>query len=385
VLLYERRSTRGDGMAHPFFDENRFPANRSEARDLHRMLTVAFSTSAAIQLIYNRMALGLPGLTLPATPEGLWDEVLRNLAARGLLEKLCNELLNAPDLSERNKGIVMAVVNAVPAAELPIIPEEHEPVLDRQALRAHLTAIEPDTTTHKVLLVRGDQQTGKSHSRHLFERVARLQGAEVVYLYAPAITTVQLAILRLFSALNASSEIPPAYTTDFAGYQVVCLRLQEIARREDRRLWIAVDDLGPGPDGVPLLADPIREFFETFGLFMLDPGFRQRFRLLLMHFPEYPTRTTVPTGWKGNFWRIDRTSGADVQREHVLAHMRDWLSHRGPIANVVEAQLEGLADDVIAAADAPGLPDDEDGEKSRLQRLNEELTAALERLAARSS
>ena len=113
-----------------------------------------------------------------------------------------------------------------------------------------------------MLLVRGDPKTGKTHSRHLFLAGAADEGAEAVYLYAPMVVKLDHVVQELFGALGAGGEVPARDTTDPAWYSTVCRNLGSVASKMNKRLWVAVDDLGAAsePDGAPLLDPEIAKF-----------------------------------------------------------------------------------------------------------------------------
>src|SRR4029453_18001670 len=101
-------------------------------------------------------------------------------------------------------------------------------VLDREDLRDRLEEMVPDTSPVKVLLVRGGSKSGKSHGRYIFEQFAAEQGSTAVYLYAEIAATVTDLIDQLFGALQATDQIPPAFTTDEAWYRKACVKLMEV-------------------------------------------------------------------------------------------------------------------------------------------------------------
>jgi hypothetical protein len=147
-------------------------------------------------------------------------------------------------------------------------------LLDRKDLRRKLAQLEPDDNPVRILLVRGESGSGKSHGRHLFNRVAKECGARMTYISEGQVATVREVIELLFSELEALEEIPPTFTTDDAGYRLVINKLKQIASRKNRQLWIAVDDLGLDSDGNPLMDAEIRRFFDQFSLMLQksDPG-----------------------------------------------------------------------------------------------------------------
>jgi adenosyl cobinamide kinase/adenosyl cobinamide phosphate guanylyltransferase len=285
---------------------------------------------------------------------------------------LCEYLLADATLLAYHDRI-RAVVDAAPALEERII-SDYVVILDRLPLREKLALLEPDASPVKVLLVRGEPRSGKSHGRYLFERSARDQGALPVYLCEGIVATVDDVVRELFSALDASSEIPPRLTTEDAWYRVVCSKLRELASSKQRPLWIAVDDLGPAADGGPLLDSQIKQFCDQMALNMVNPAFRQWFRLMLIHYPD----GQVPTRWKRDFWTEDRTNPMDVRQADVEVLLREWSSRH---ETIIEDELTTLAAAVLARADAPETPDE--AEAPRLQRLHDALVETLNTLAGR--
>jgi hypothetical protein len=361
-------------MAHPFFNATKYPLHRPEAVALFDALSDAINNSAAIVIIYEKCGADLPPLFTGQAHPLIWKEALQNLTSHGVLKKLLDQIQARFPHSEDMQKVVRDVENAQTAEEVKIISDDVL-VLDRSELRHRLKELVPDTNPVKVLLVRGGPQSGKSHGRYIFEQFAVDQGSPSVYLYPEIVVTVQDLIQQLFSALQASEEIPEAFTTDEAWYQKACVTLMEVAAKKKQRLWIAVDDLGPAPDGVPLMDAEIRKFCETFALNMLNPIFRNSFRLMLIHYPE-----GKPAKWKHDFFRETRTSDTDVEQSHVVELLKMWSLVKD--RKIVEEELNNLATDVLAKAEAP-IPAGEET-KPRLQRIHEELKKALSDLARKS-
>jgi hypothetical protein len=370
-------------MAHPFFDQHRYPWAREDAARLHAVLVQAVANPADIDLRYQQSSGQLPPLNLGQNPRLIWKEALEQLALHRALRRFCE--LGMEDNMPPVREACTAVMNAATALDAPLAADDVL-VLDRAPLRELLTQLAPDHTSAKVLLIRGDPRSGKSHGRHLFARVAREWDAESVYVGDGMVGTVDDVIRKLFSVLKASKEIPerthperilPQDTSDIAWYQAVCFKLQELASIQQQPVWIAVDDLGPTSDGAPLLDKEILVFCQEFAKQLADPSFRRWFRLLLIHYP--PGR--VPTQWRRETWREDRTSEADVKQEHVEALLRSWAAGRG--RNLLEDEVRSLASGVIVEADAPA-PDAED-DAPRLQRIHDGLAKTLEKLGGTPS
>ena len=90
-----------------------------------------------------------------------------------------------------------AMLDARPAVERRMAGERL--VVDREALpQAPRSSSPSDGAPIKVLLVRGGPRTGKTWSRHLFERAARDRGADVVYLRGAMVPTVEAVVEKLF-------------------------------------------------------------------------------------------------------------------------------------------------------------------------------------------
>jgi hypothetical protein len=337
---------------------------------LYNELLTVINSWNAIDLIYRQCAANLPFLTDGIPPGELWREAINNLASHGALRRLC-ELVLERGLHQRVHAAVQAVIDAQDPTEVRII-SNNLLVLDRGTLRQQLASLVPDDTPVKVLLVRGSRRSGKSHSRYLFELAARDRGAKPVYAYAGIIGTVDEAILQLFTALEASKEIPPSHTSEDAWYRVVCFKLLELASSKGRPLWIVVDDLGLDDDGQPLLDTAVRRFYEQFALNMLDPQFRQWFRLMLIHYPDGPT----PTKWREEFWVEDRTSDVDINQQDIVHAVQSWSLQHG--RNIVEEELTRLANEVIAQAEARVAANQ--NTVPRLRHIHNVLTETLKQL-----
>lgn len=364
-------------MAHPYFGVLRFPKDRPEARRLHRALVDLVTNPNEIEDIYEDCG-DLRPLMLLQPPDLIWNDVLQNLTGGSALKKFFEVILGLFN-NVILRDIITEIENAVAVSQERIISDDIL-ILDRVVLRQHLELLEAEMNPVKVLLVRGGPKSGKSYGRHLFERVAFSQGAQPLYLCVPLVATVDDVVMELFSALGASKEIPPrGDTTDEAWYQSVCRKLQELAISQNRSLWVAVDDLGPDLDGVPLLDPQIRKFCDQFALNMLNPSFRKWFRLMLIHYPD----GRVPTRWKREFWSEDRTNDADVQQADVEDVLRAWLVTND--RKMVEDELTALAGKVVAKAEIPLAPDP-NGEPAppRLQRIHDALTETLRDLAEAS-
>ena len=197
-------------MEHPFFGQLRYPWHRQEADLFHEMLVEVVQNPAQIDLFYKKCADRLPPLALGA-PLLMWKEALENLATHGALRKLCDLAIAQYKQNDRVQNVIRAVVDAKPAIDVTIISHDVL-VLDRVNLREQLALLEPDATPLKVLLVRGEPGSGKSHGRYLFERAALDRDAQAIYVNQDIVVTVDDVVRQLFSALEASEKISPRET-----------------------------------------------------------------------------------------------------------------------------------------------------------------------------
>jgi hypothetical protein len=366
-------------MVHPFFDSLRYPWSRPEAQRWHKVLVDLYDTPTAIKAIYVQCAASPPRLTSPSPPEAMWTEALDNLAKekRGL-RALCDKVLENYGKTDKVRDAIRAVETAVAAVDQWIFSEgdpelDGDLVIDRDLLRKQLGALESDQALKKVLVVRGDAKSGKSHSHHLFEHIAEDNNkARVVYVCEELMWTVDDLIQSLFEALDAGDRIPPRTSSEPAWYTTVCIKLMGAAISKGQALWVAVDDLGPGPDNAPRLDRKIKEFCDQLVVSMALPELRKRFRLMLIDYPEGPPEARFPTKWNLDYVTEDVADANVVQQAHVEEFLRRWAARRD--RKVLETEVTRLAAEVIAKAAAPAAG------KSRLRVLNEELRAAIPRL-----
>jgi hypothetical protein len=358
---------------HPFQGGIPYPWDRQEARELYVALSRDLTAPGQIDMIARTFAPAAPALNQNQPPPELWRLALTSIALADGLVALCKYLAKRAELVAVATA-AQAVLDA-PAAVKRRLGRDHRLVVDRDELRTHLLELSLEESMVKVLLVRGNPDSGKTWSRHLFERAANDRGAEVVYLRSGMIVTVGEVVDKLFSTLGALNLIPPRDTTDPAWFRQVCLRLPAAAAGRGRPLWIAVDDLGTGPDGNTPLMDPdIRSFFDQLALNLEDPSASRWFRLLLIHYPD----VEAPTRWAQDLWKEDRTRPEDVTAEHVADVLQEWRSDHN--RTLLDDQIMILSQEIIARADAQLAPDDPRARHSRLRRIHDEVQAELAKL-----
>jgi hypothetical protein len=363
-------------MSHPFFDNVSYPWSRDDARQLHQGLAQAFKPPNAIRQIVQTV-IGDDSELQDGAPAAMWRDALNLIAIAGGMRDLC-EFLQQDGRVATNAAFQQLVAGVLEATSVTAqrVLSSKVLLLDRKNLREQLDELAARDAAQRVVVVRGGTKTGKSHGFHLFEAAARQNEAEILYLFNPLVSKVQDVIDRLFGKFGARDQIPPSFTTEPAYYNNVCLKLQEVAQEKRQRLWVAIDDLGVDADGAPLLDAEIRVFCDTLVMNARDPGFGQWFRIMLIH---YPTNREIPTLWGEDVWGEDTTSEADVNEEHVQAFLTAWASEHGP--SLTDAEVQTLAESVIAKADAPPPP----GAPvvPRLKRLHAELLATLRDLKER--
>ncbi|MDX8148791.1 hypothetical protein SK854_42210 [Lentzea sp. BCCO 10_0061] len=356
-------------MTNPLLDQRRYLWDREEAQHVHIALYQGVSKADDIDLLYKMVSADLPQLALEGrTPYAIWKDALENIAAHGLLR----QLIALPRVQAMPAARDAA--DAMLAADIEIgartVLHDGQIVLDRVRLDRLLSDLGPDLSPTKVILVRGAPESGKTHSRHRFERMARTWGADPVYLFDGLVATVDDVVKKLFAVLRTVDDVPPrGDSTMDAWFRDVCFKMQELAAARGRPLWIAVDDLGVAADGTPLLDQEIRRFFDQFALNLVDSSFSAWFRLMLIHYPEGP----VPTKWEQDLWHEERTDEADVRQEHVADLIRSWSAARS--RKVLEEEVLELAGQVIETAEARPP-----GNGCRLRHIKNALEATLRNL-----
>lgn len=359
-------------MANPFFKAVKFPLARTEGEKLYDLLTEAIQTPATIKSIYDNCAANLLPLFIGQAAHLVWLEALNNLCLAGALEKLC-VIIEKGGYNSQLKDAVKAIRQAESAFEARIISDDVV-VLDRIGLREQLEQLENEMSPLKVVVVRGDPKSGKSHGRYLFEKLAVENDAKPVYIYDGLVVSVDELIKYLFSEvrLNGEQEIPPKDSTSEAWYRSVCIKLAQITADKGKAMWIAIDDLGNDADGAPLLDSEIRKFFDQFALNMMNPSFRKWFRLMLINYPDGPT----PTKWRNEFWKENRTNSNDVKLDDISDLLRRWSGGRNH--KIIADDLVKLAEQVLNKGEADAAAPT--ANKPRLQCINEALMDAMREL-----
>lgn len=356
-------------MHHPFFENTVYPWKRPEARALYDELVLAIPDPPEIRRRYEYAGGPLDVINWAQPTRELWHDALKALVRAGRLRDLCQALAGDRTFAKAGtlQAAVSAVIDAVSDAERPIV--DRVLVLDRQGLRRKLAELADDQSPRNVLIVRGEQKSGKSRARFPFRALAAERGAAAVYLANGLVATVEEVVAELSAAVGDEEPDVESFTTDVASYRSICRKLLKCANRNDRRVWVAVDDLGPDADGSPLLDPEIRTFCETFAVMCLNPLFAERFRLLLIHYPA----GSVPTTWKDELWTEDKTSEDDITAADVAAFLQSWSEGRP--GTLRDDQRAAEVRNIFARCDAADSDD-----KPRLERLHDAVRESLDRL-----
>lgn len=337
-------------MTNPFAGPMAYPWKRSEAQALYAILIRDIRQIAEIERLFKAAGGDAAYLNTNQAANQVWTGALDLLAPAGFILDLCRQLLadhsDLPDVV----AAAQAMLDAQPAVQKRIASDGRITV-DRAPLRNLLSDLSLEEPPFKVVLVRGEPQSGKTWSRYLFERAAKDRGAEVVFLDRATVGTVHEVVRKLFAVFGATDQIPAVHdSTGPAWYRAVCNELAGVATKREppRQLWIAADDLGFHPDGKISLMDPeIRDFFDQFVLHLLDPQTYKWFRLMLIHYPD-----AEPSTWiKDGLWEQDLVPGARLCKDDVAEVIREWRQDRGK--TMLDETVNSLASSVIAFADSP--------------------------------
>lgn len=341
---------------HPIYDSLEYPFAIPGAADFHRVLYTVVPAYQEIDRLYKSCRTGLPALHQGNQSE-LWKEVLENLARLRLIRKLCSVVL-----AEYPSQDLIDAINKVDAAKSVVealIISESILMMDRKDLRRNLDLLANESNLVKILIVRGDPDSGKTHSNYLFEQVATEKGGYPIYVSRDQPDL--MAVLHIiFAEVGGPDMIPYTDTTGIGWYQVVCSKLNALAIQHKKQLWIAVDDLGSDENGQPLLDDHVREFFNQFALLMKNASMRKNFRLMLIHYPD-----TKPARWDNNTWTHVKFKESDIQEPEVEEAIFYW--HKTKEKNMLQDEIRAKAKEIVSNASLPqGLKEEK---LSKLQRI----------------
>jgi hypothetical protein len=205
----------------------------------------------------------------------------------------------------------------------------------------------------------------------LFAAAAREAGAQAAYFALGIVVRVEDLVEQLFAALGALDKVPPRLTTYDAWYGNVCNSLLASAVAQDKRLWIAVDDLGHDENGVTVLDDEIRNFCNKLGQLIGAPQFRERFRLMFIAYPEQ-----APTLWDDVAWKEDCLADSDIQLAEVEKFLEAWSRERNK--KMAAPTLSKYSTELVAQINAPLAPGQ--AAQPRLRRLNDALATLTQQL-----
>jgi hypothetical protein len=356
-------------MPHPFFDLPSYPWHLNDAAVLHRSLHQAIRDVDRIDNLYRQCLADPPPLNLKVPPDSVWTQVLNNLSVALKLRRLC-DLIVADQQLQGIHPAALAVRHARDPLVEPVLSEDTI-FVNRKALREVLARFSTGSSSRRVLLVRGECESGKSWTATLVRHLADRLGMQCIYLFEGLVFTVEDVAEQLFTLLGDPSAMPPRLETSDAWFRKCCLRLQDLAQRKSVVTWVIVDDLGDYPEGSRLDLE-IRRFFDQCVLAMANPAFARWFRLVLLDYPQ----GEVPTKWKSEVWVEDRPSPQDLTVAPIAEFLQQWAESRDKQLTLQEAT--SLASSIVDKVDAPAPDDGPSG--SRLKRIHDELATALSAL-----
>jgi hypothetical protein len=356
-------------MPHPFFDAFEYPWSRPDAQAAHQVLFKAVGNPSLYTLLYQQSGSNLHPLTPHQPANVAWKEILEQLTAARRLNSLCDRVLADANLATAHEAI-SAIRDAPDLLDDPLLSDDSV-FVNRKRLRGELAPLYELTPRKAVLLVRGPSGCGKSWTRYyVYDRATQL-GALCTYFGDGLVSNVEDVIGQLFDRLGAPGAVPAKLETDAQWFGKVCRRLQAIAEEKRKVCWVVADDLGNTKDNAPLMDVMIRQFFEQFALFVLDPGFARWFRLVLLDYPD----GGLPSKWK-DFWVEDRPDEKEVDEEPISQFLLARAARMKK--RIDEEKARQIASEVLAKANAPQPPGKPP--KPRLKVIHDELTSVVQKL-----
>lgn len=368
---------------HPIFDSLVYPWHIEVASRFYAVLCQAYQETDEIDIYYRQCgvyAVELPTINTAQANGPLWKDVLEKLSGKTRLKKL-TEILRQNSPAQQVEDIIQEIEDTLSVID-PRVMHMNLVILDRAELRGNLELLAMENDPVKVLLIKGGPKSGKTYSRHLFELMAKQQGADIVYLYKFVVVELRDVLEELFSTAGNINAIPDGDTTQPGWYGKACRKLRDTAAANSKQLWVAIDDLGfieeddpAGGVGVKKLIsvmDPeIRDFFIQFVQHMSSPAFRKHFKLMLIDYPP----GKLPTGWYVEHLKEETLQEADILQTHVEDQIQRWCQANKK--HILPAHVSSAALGVINAADNP-VPEDRD--KPRLERIKEATSRVLKTL-----
>ena len=346
---------------HPFFDNTGYPWPREDAQRLHKELYSTLRDQKTIELLY--LQAGGQSPLAAGAGDVMWRDALEKMALASVLHKFCEKMLSDPTVRALH-NCLQQVMDAQSVESEVIVG--NLVFFDREGLRQQIMRLRSSTDTMKVLLIRGGRKCGKSYGRFLLEAVAGEENAEVTYVCEGVITTVREFVERLFVMLNAAAPMWDPTTTEDAWYRSVCLQLRQAAVANRRTMWIIVDDMGPDITGTPRMDERVRKFCDVFALNMVDPSFRQWFRLVFIDYPSGP----VPTRWKREHWDEEVVNSNHVTAAHLAEVILQACRRRKK--QPMQQWVERIAAEILAGANPDPL--------MRLQSLHDAIRKVVQGL-----
>jgi hypothetical protein len=314
---------------HPILDSVNYKWAEPKAAELYKLLRKAFpdAQKKEADTLYQMSGTDLPELNRNQQNADFWKDLLENLAANSCLRRFC-ELIQDRGKPKPLMDVLKGIFEMQAVAQLKVI--DNASVFDRMNLRNKLEALADPGSNIRVLIVRGEKQSGKSHGRLLFLSVAKENQGTPVLLKKGQVNVLEDVLLALFTHIGGltqkaadciadmnKNKTPD--TTDNACLKILCDEFLKGVLEKKVNLWIAMDNLGKEGDAF-LLPEEIKLFFDQLVLKLSSLSYLDHVRLMLIDYPEGDT----PPGWEELMWQEDRTSHTDVDVTHVIEVIEFW-------------------------------------------------------------
>lgn len=311
---------------HPILDSVKYKWAEPKAAELYKLLKKAFpdGQKKEADTYYQMAGTDLPELNRNQQNADFWKDLLENLTANGCLRKFCELLI---DRGRPPQLIVLLkeVFEMQSVTQLKVI--DNAAVFDRANFRNKLSALADPTGNIRVLIVRGEKQSGKSHGKLLFLSIAKANNGVPVLLKKGQVNVLEDVVRELFIRVGGLTDRATQYldvlnkspdTTDEAMLKRLCDEFLSRVMEKGSNLWIAMDNLGKEGDAY-LLPEEIRSFFDQLVLKMSSGSYLDNLRIMLI---DYPTGHTPPCD--EYMWEEDTTSHNDVDVTHVIEVIEHW-------------------------------------------------------------
>lgn len=340
-------------MAQPIFNSLHYRRDLVEARDVESLLRMRFPDATKARMIAASAALDITVINWASSPLAFWANVLDEAARIGALAALLDavDVALCPAPKEARIRAALAGVRQVSAANGSLSPARlllrgDRSFLGREMLRDTVDELRDWHSPAAILVVRGNQASGRSETQILLAECSDLSREKLILLHESL--TFESSVRAIWRGAGLAGS-PPAVdanplSTESAVLMDFWTDVKDALEAQDRYLWILFDDVDKRPGRIA-----VHTLAQSLAICLADLSFQHRLRLVMLGYPA----PDLPRAVKHHLARNDATGTID--RAHVL----EFVSYCARIKGQMISDAGTAADHEACGADrrvvAPGL------------------------------